>query len=470
MIEKKNAKKKYSMVSSAESTQISKSSSCRPFGNQPTPDSASYPANLEPAVSQAKAKKLVDPTTIDEDQFQEDLTALANELKLEIQFRPTVSGKEISLFRLWQVVQSNKFRGKAEVDKQGLWPQVAQRLNFSNSSHPKVSTELKNCYEDILEDFEDIRRECMEHPDVADSQESELIGAQLMTSSGEHDEVTNVEEQEDDIHDDLDVRPSPVLPSASGKRALVGPTIGESFNKRQRVDKGKSKELEIPSTPEDDIKVYEKQVFYEPSPSLEGSPILNQVQDTFLKSRLKRPELSALKSTNLAMEPDTQDFDFPLDDAGNDIYGDESEVETPPIPSPSFKPNGQNRSRDPTPRDTLHEELNMHENSSTQSQTLNTVSAYVDGYMALGYEHEIIVQALRACSLQTGNAKEVMDALRLGAGIPEDIQGVWTAEDDRSLNDEDGPGFERILIKHGEEFISIRRKFWEDENEAEALA
>ena len=55
-------------------------------------------------------------------------------------------------------------------------------------------------------------------------------------------------------------------------------------------------------------------------------------------------------------------------------------------------------------------------------------------------------------------ADKVLHRLVSGKGIPNDIPGVWTAEDDRCIEGQDARSVDRVLKKHGEEFFNSR---WE---------
>lgn len=84
----------------------------------------------------------------------------------------------------------------------------------------------------------------------------------------------------------------------------------------------------------------------------------------------------------------------------------------------------------------------------------------VDRYIALGYPEDIVKEAFFSTTLTTGDVAIVMEALMHGAGIPNNIQGVWTSRDDKALGlPENSMEYGRILTKHGQQRIEKRRIF-----------
>lgn len=53
-------------------------------------------------------------------------------------------------------------------------------------------------------------------------------------------------------------------------------------------------------------------------------------------------------------------------------------------------------------------------------------------------------------------ADKVLDRLIAGEGVPDDIPGVWTADDDKCMEGKDARSIERVLNKHGMEFFEGR--------------
>ena len=57
----------------------------------------------------------------------------------------------------------------------------------------------------------------------------------------------------------------------------------------------------------------------------------------------------------------------------------------------------------------------------------------VEYYMALGYPEGIVRASLEATTCDTGEAAQLMERLKEGRGVPRDVGGVWTEEDNRGI-------------------------------------
>jgi hypothetical protein len=423
----------------------------------------------DPMEAQTARKRFTDPSTKDEKMFIEDLTAMAEENDLAVNFHPIICGRKIPLFILWQVINLDEFGGYDEVQGRNLWPQVARRLNFNDFKHADAPRAIKSAYEEVLPDFEGVREEFM-----AQLQEEEMIASQLRQTvdrdsmEGElvDDHLAAVqeeEEEEDDYDDDLEAPTSvPRQPysTPSGKRSLEAyrianhdgsPVLG-SYNKRPRVDKGKGKELEIPSTPEDIINPLPKpHLIYQSSPlKYMQTGTENDDGEKLFVGPAEKPKLPAQRQNRRNLEPETQDFNFlPADD---DAESDSLLLSLP------------------NPRKAKNERSSPQEDSSTRSQTGSQkdqeLIAFIEDHEALGYRLEIVIEALESTSMTTGNAAIVMEALTSGNGIPDNIQGVWTKSDDAALEDIESEEFERVANKHGAKSLAQRQKFFEEQKEA----
>lgn len=95
---------------------------------------------------------------------------------------------------------------------------------------------------------------------------------------------------------------------------------------------------------------------------------------------------------------------------------------------------------------------------------------YMDKYISLSTPQHIIVDALAATCMHTGDAHLVMESLMKGDGIPSNIQGVWTEEDDRDLQNQFGDrglGYRRVISKHGKKRCDARMEFLKQWNEVD---
>ncbi|KAF3072240.1 hypothetical protein CFAM422_005641 [Trichoderma lentiforme] len=108
--------------------------------------------------------------------------------------------------------------------------------------------------------------------------------------------------------------------------------------------------------------------------------------------------------------------------------------------------------------------------------------SWKEHYLDQGFSEEIIIEAMRRTTMTPGEAMEaVLTSLRDGQGIPPNHEGIWTDRDDAQLKyvvrvgdlrraDEDNGDtrrrkekarkmLDRLLFKHDESRVKLRRKF-----------
>lgn len=447
-----------------------------------------------------------DPSISDEKVFQEEVSTFGDEFKVDIDFNPMICGRSISLFRLWQVVESDDFGGCDEVDERELWPNVANRLKIDPGRHPTAAKELKECFGEVLADYEELKKEGLEKVkmeeenleeaaiDDSEWQESSLLATQLGATATRKreiedpdDKLEKADQQEQDEHDDdLD------YPQYSSPRRLNGSVVKKRgshdqrslpYNKRQRVDKGKGKEREIPSTPEDDVnnpKIFTLQsspLKFSTFPRGGSEPEDEYSEDDGLvvpETQEKSKGKHLFQPRNL--EPETQDFSFPDLEPGPVRHRLSSEFSSsPPQILPKLK--HQSQGSNAATRGSL--QSTGKEDSSTQSQTESQkeaqVQRFVTGLVEKGFAQESVIQALEATSLELGpNVEKVAESLDLEEGVPDNLRGVWTSLDDEFLFDPaESKEYKHILVKHGVQGVRERKKFlrnqqaWRDENAAD---
>lgn len=444
-----------------------------------------------------------DPSISDEKVFQNEVSTFGDEFEIDIDFDPMICGQSISLFRLWQVVESDEFGGYGEVDGRESWAKVASRLQIDPIRHPTAAEELKKCFDKVLVDYEEFKKGDLENMEeenqeeaVDDSErhESSLLAAQLAAKvihRGEpedhDDEFEEVDQQEQEEHDDdLDYPQysSPRQPNSSvAKKRGFDNRRNLLHNKRQRVDKGKGKEREIPSTPEDDVN--NPKVFTPQSSPLKFSALprgVSEPEEEYSEdSGLFVPETQERsKSKHLLhprnVEPETQDFNFPDLDPGPSHHRLSSEFSSSPpqiLPKLKDQSQGSNAATRGSPQSTGKEDSSTQ--SQTESQKEAQVQRFVNDLVEKGFAQESVIQALEATSLELGpNVEKVAESLDLEEGIPDNLRGVWTSLDDEFLFDPvESKEYKRILMKHGIQGLRERRKFlrnqqaWRDENAAD---
>jgi hypothetical protein len=441
--------------------------------------------------SQKRVKRAADPTTTNEKLFKHHVSILAESFELVVDFEPTICGRPLPLFKLWQVVQSEEFGGFDEVNGRNLWPQVARKLNFNDWRHASAAADLKDCYSEILADFEEVREEEREENGLTESQEEALIKSQLQltaaretqpTSADEGDEEDDeIVEEEEELEDDLDApQSSPrIIPSSSSKRSFGTDRTNQpiSYNKRQRIDKGKGKELEIPSTPEDLINHNQKiRPSHQPSPLKYSSPHepdlygessedeLFVKQINFPKPKSKPPPQPQI------LEPETQDFHFPPE-LDNEDKNSWVEISPSPPPQSQHQQHSSNGTSNAATHGTAHStnQWDSSTQSQTESQRAAEIEEFINHHVALGIPQDIVISALEATTMEPGISSPVMESLMNGDGIPENIAGVWTSWDDDALEaGVESEEYKALIRKHGIKRIGLRKRFLRDSREVQA--
>ncbi|KAH1491992.1 hypothetical protein LV164_006473 [Aspergillus fumigatus] len=90
-----------------------------------------------------------------------------------------------------------------------------------------------------------------------------------------------------------------------------------------------------------------------------------------------------------------------------------------------------------------------------QEQDIDT---WIDDRLRTGRadNEEQVIEALQCTSMDPRLADKVLEYLAAGKGIPEDMPGVWTPEDDECVEVGDSRAIERVLKKHGSEAFEAR--------------
>ncbi|KAE8135800.1 TRF2-interacting telomeric protein/Rap1 C terminal domain-containing protein [Aspergillus pseudotamarii] len=88
------------------------------------------------------------------------------------------------------------------------------------------------------------------------------------------------------------------------------------------------------------------------------------------------------------------------------------------------------------------------------------IDTWIDHRLQTGRaeNEEQIIEALRCTSMDPFLADKVLDYLTAGKGIPNNMPGVWTAEDDRCFEAKETRTIEQVLKKHGSDAFNSR---WE---------
>ena len=79
-----------------------------------------------------------------------------------------------------------------------------------------------------------------------------------------------------------------------------------------------------------------------------------------------------------------------------------------------------------------------------------------------------VIEALRCTSMDTTLADKVLPYLKSGKGVPRNMRGIWTAEDDDRLEGENGRDIAEVHKKHGEELANARLEYLAQRREADS--
>ena len=439
------------------------------------------PADSPSTVEAQSISDLENSIVRDELLFKYHLTAISDDYEHIINFDTIIYGRELSLFRLWQVVKK-EFGGIGSDDNENhqYWPKVARKLNFSLNQHPDVPELLHVFYDtNLLPDLEDFIKI---YTKGANSQEKALIDSQLRQSLV----VSKAVEEDEDMSEELEESTSPLgliinsNPKRPGKRVLHindfenVAQLGASHIKRSRIDKGKGKGIgEIPSTPEDVIRGNRPRSSFHTSPLKQmasvASPILgeeeeddeednlDEIKPTF-KRPFRQPNMSGFASLNNAIEPETQDFQFPQN---QDAYSNRLS-QSLASSLPRFIRQNE------VPKAYLDTQDDASTHSQTEAEKKAIVDDFIKHYGILGYGEEIAA-SLRATTMELDLAEELIVRLGHDRNIPDDIEGVWTSADDEALKHGRGTDYIRVVRKHGTERVDLRQRFLKDqENDSDS--
>lgn len=405
----------------------------------------------------------------------------------EVDLYPIICNMRLSLFKLWNMV-GDACGCAAELDKNNGWSEVAAAMGFENADIEEAGRCLQDCYYEILPQLDEYLKEIEER---TESQAEELAAAQRRESLAPYSGDDSSDDENVDIISDIDQR----WPSNTGSRKRPSPRDLQSTNgKRARVDKGKSRAysvLEIPSTPEEEIKVLEK-------PRAKNSSQLRQAlnqtdvhvsnseDDDPWGQAIASPTPFGTKSTRQHIPPilcpsSSNSVPFPQERPSSEAAkcGQESVTRAPKQQSVSgevVKPKSKGAhitngtlSSKPTSSKSNDSTTSVPPTRATAQKS--AFAAYQERMVALGYTQHIVAQAVRATSMKIGgNSSIVMESLRNGSGIPENMPGVWTDSDDKSVDKwrealETGQLskaqhiHDRLASKHGATSIEARNQF-----------
>ncbi|KAI0112392.1 TRF2-interacting telomeric protein/Rap1 C terminal domain-containing protein [Nemania sp. FL0031] len=420
-----------------------------------------------------------------EQQFYRDYNTFLESVGIIDKRIPSVGGRAIALWDLWQSVRSKKVEA-AELD----WQQIAEDLGFDWVSMESIPDDIRQCYEEHLGPFADAMMNFNDSSDEEDSADAET--EELLPSSPP-------------------VRASLKQPPATTNKAYDHHFL-QSSPKRRRIDRG----YEISSTPEH---VNGTPHSRPPGDSIKTpttSPLANhKVAKRISRTRAQfnndnrtgdkvgngdaSPSIHS-RGRKRQFEPETQEFAFGPDtqaythdeEPGHSNSASQRDM-TPSqqllLESDAISPTIQQEATTPTPRRIrgapLQDSTQAHSKSPRNARTPPTQktqrqrrtlpsswaskspmassstapqqiqSSYttvpeteprrrptppketpddiIDHFVSLGYARDSVLRSLRATSWIIGNAGQVMEMLKQGEPLPVRTSGVWTDRDDEAL-------------------------------------
>lgn len=414
-------------------------------------------------------------------------------IKEEINFYPDICDVQVSLFEIWKGAYA--LGGPAELSKHNRWPELAEQLDFLKSQWKRAGKELKVICDDLLAGFEHGLNQFRE---ISDSQADQEIDDQLRNEADEaahrfHSSENGAagEDGDDEDDDDLNAPQSSSVVKIGMKRK--SPDNITPDNKRQKLDKGKSRARnvsEIPSTPEDILNSHRGKSPLKPSPLKQATlqpeeGLEHDEPSLFMSEQSPSPFKASVKPRS--SDPYTQDFHFqdslpkeagPVEDE-NDEDQEEQHIEVSPSPVRTRKlpinntsqsnPSSTNATRNSGPSQT-----GTSTQSQTDSQQQESFEEFRDKCLMYGYNLSDIATALKATSITLGPISMlVMQSLKEGNGIPKDQTGVWTAKDDLVLKkwkeNADSPRNKmkmlKLVLKHGKDSIKRRKRHLQNTEE-----
>jgi hypothetical protein len=464
-------------------------------------------------------------------EFYRDLNQFVKDFDTDIERLPTIEGCGIELFDLYTAV------GKQHVALEQVdWLQVAEDLSFNWVDFPAVPDKLAECYERNLAEFQRAM-DAFEAEEEGGDDDGTIVGPSSIAASQDQDANDDVELPPLSIAGSaLSGTSSHSLPSSPTaavfeRKSATGRSSDSHFSssKRRKLDRN----AEIPATPAERWKSSSYSISrgptpsrpkadqnYMPSPRRRSGNVEPETQD-FAFQETQRYTLDpdesfdVTPSQQLRNESDTvlpitlnlsrahhsngMAESVPTTHALSRTESRRSEAssvgESTAKASRRKLPESYARSNPSTaPRATSSGERAARRSpslvpkkptqgcvSSPEQAEDNTrqMSEWIEYYERLGYARDTIMKAFRATTLFPDLAGRIMPFIVDGRGIPDNIQGVWTARDDESLKyidsiqSDEAPGtmeewyrhqgaqkeWRQLVKKHELERIEKRRNF-----------
>ena len=297
------------------------------------------------------------------------------------------------------------------------------------------------------------------------------------------------------IHGSSVVGPTTPVAKTSTKR-----TFSESFDMPSRRDQATGKQPPKGShiLPNKTKKPFDSEIQQNDSASA-AQRVMSQPGS---RSQDTVPNISEQPSNSVFVESGRGDVDE--DEAESETLADELDLAEPTggwdddlqldEPPPSFQNAGSKRSQKPQSTqaildsDTQAVDLNLAEPdggwataiatqgndaapveetsqaSTAEGDYVPALDRWIDERVLGGASEDVVITALKCTSMQTALAETLLQSLAQDGGIPQNMAGVWSTEDDDALMGTDGRRIKRVEEKHGKEAFEARWNFLKEYN------
>jgi hypothetical protein len=143
-----------------------------------------------------------------------------------------------------------------------------------------------------------------------------------------------------------------------------------------------------------------------------------------------------------------------------------------PLPPESDDGNNERSSDRSTPTSPVRPNTTESQRQLAETQRLDDddVDFYITKMVVRGFKEASIIAALKCTSMRTELAELVLLDEKAGKGLPKDVAGIWSEEDDTVLESGNAKGLRRLEEKHSWKEAEERMKFlvdWREESEGE---
>lgn len=429
------------------------------------------PAVESPTASETQSTHVTDGSIYNgEEQFYADLDMFIEMNDTDIPRTCNLGGRSFELWDLTVSFQAQRVPAE-EVD----WDKVAEDLGFNWVTDRKISGQLRQYFEQNLEDFLAAMAEFHaddSHSEAGNEQLQPAAKPMLVTSPRSH------------------------MPSTPPSHFLTNkrPALDSDFDvpvsaKRRRF----SRDAEIPSTP--DMATRQTPTLPNEEFTADLTPsqqLLGEFDASTTPVPLRLATAPDAPSTQQQREQHNQPKPVAAAQPAVSPARKARTLISPQKPSApvvrrtypqGFLQETAAKPQLPQPKPQMQQQQKSAQQNLAQQQASDEsaeLKEWIKFYQSLGYEQKYVIKALMATSMSTGGAAaEAMESLKQGNGLPTHMEGVWTDRDDKALrminatevNKTPADGHEkrridnakkealRLKNKHGDGLVELRTQF-----------